>query len=87
MEQQLKDKIKASMTEFLKTKGWPENITRDQIIALLPDTWKKLEAEGLLETLVARGFNYKQFVDIALHKKNECETLEEIAKHFRQRGR
>lgn len=68
MDNELKEKIRASMKERLTSKGWP-NLTSDQIVNELPNLWKKLEAEGHLKTLIEKGFSYQQFVQIALNQK------------------
>jgi hypothetical protein len=83
MTPDLKEKIKASMMEYLTAHGYP-NIPNQQIIQMLPELWKKLANEGLLVGVIARGFQYDHFVNIAVHKMNEVETLEQIMKHFRR---
>lgn len=85
MEQELKQKIHKSMMELLTACGYPSNLNNDQIIEKLPNLWKKLEGEGLLTTLVARGFNYRHFVEIALQSKTSVEAREQMEAFFRGR--
>lgn len=73
------------MKELLTARGWPDNMSNDQIIQHLPDLWKKLEAEGHLATLVARGFNYSQFVQLALNSRAKADAMEHMAQFFRRR--
>ena len=87
MDNNLKEKIKISMTDLLKSRGWPDKMSNDQIIHSLPDLWKKLESEGLLKDLIARGFNFRIFVDIALKSRAKADAMADIEKYFgRQRG-
>ncbi|HBI01875.1 MAG TPA: hypothetical protein DDY18_09670 [Flavobacterium sp.] len=86
MNQELKQKIKNSMQEHLKAKGWPDNLDYNGIIQELPAMWDKLEKEGLLKDLIARGFTYANFTAIALQKKMEQETMDEVMSFF-TRGR
>lgn len=86
MNQELKQKIKSSMQEHLRAKGWPDSLDYNGIIVELPAMWDKLEKEGLLTDLVARGFRFEHFRDIALNKKMEQETMDEVMSFF-NRGR
>lgn len=74
MDQNLKQKIHKELTEYLSSKNLP-NGDNNAIVKELPGMWKTLEAKGLLKDLVAKGFSYKQFVDIALQKKHEAEIM------------
>lgn len=78
-----KEEIRQSMLEHLKTKGYPD-ITRDQIMAEITNLWQKLAAEGLLVEAIKEGLTYQHFVNIALQKKHQYDTMEEVAKFFRQ---
>lgn len=73
MDQALKTKIHNSMKHWLVLNGWPDKLTNDQIIANLPNIWKKLESEGLLKDLIAKGFSYGQFVRIAINSKQTAD--------------
>ena len=64
--------------EFLVAHGYPDKMNNDQIIANLPNLWKKLEGEGLLTTLVARGFNFQYFVNIALQSKMKADVMKQM---------
>lgn len=86
MNDELKQKIHAYMKELLVACGWPERVNNDQIISMLPNLWKKLEGEGLLTTLVARGFDFRQFVDIALQARAKADALAHMESFFRKRG-
>ena len=79
------EKIKASMKAHLESKGYPD-ITNDQIVQELPSLWKKLAADGLLDDLVKQGMTYQHFVNIALQTKQQVETMEEVARFFRNRN-
>ncbi len=85
MSPELKEKIRQSMLDHLKTKGYPD-MTNQQIIHELPNLWRKLDADGLLEQPVKAGLTYQHFVNIALSKANEQEIMEEVARHFRNRN-
>jgi len=85
MDDQLKQKILASMKEYLTAHGWPEKVNDDQIIQNLPNIWKKLEAEGLLTDLVTKGLNYRIFVEIALQTRAKCDAMRAMNIHFRRR--
>ena len=76
-------KIKDSMLEYLKNRGYPD-MTRDAIVVELPRLWDKLNDEGLLTEMINRGFKFEQFQQIALQKKYEYDTMEEVAKFFRR---
>lgn len=80
----LKEKIRASMLGLLCTRGYP-NMTDEQIIQSLPDLWKKLESEGLLQTIVSRGFNYKHFVEIALQTQARIQMFTNMEDFFKGR--
>lgn len=71
------------MLDLLTSRGYPK-LNRDQIVQMLPDLWKKLEAEGLLKDLVARGFNYKHFVEIALQQKMQAEMFDRMDSFVRK---
>lgn len=86
MDQALKQKIKDTMQEHLKAKGWPDNLSYDSIVAELPAMWDKLNDKGLLTDLIARGFRFEQFRELALRKKMEQETMDEVMSFF-SRGR
>lgn len=85
MTQELKEKIKKSMNDHLVSKGYPD-ITNDQIVQELPALWQKLAAEGLLEEPLKQGMTYQHFVNIALQTKHHHETMEEVARFFRNRN-
>lgn len=85
MDAQLKEKIRASMKEFLVARGWPDSMTHMQIIQALPDMWNKLGSEGLLHTLVVRGFNYQQFVELALQAHGRAQAMADMEAFFRGR--
>ena len=76
-------KIKESMVEHLKTKGYPD-MTRDAIQAEMPRLWDKLIDEGLLTEMINRGLKFEQFQQIALQKQYEADTMEEVSKFFRR---
>lgn len=80
-----KEEIRQSMLEHLKTKGYPD-MTRDQIVAELPSLWQKLAAEGLLEEPIREGLTYQHFVNIALQSKHNQDTMDEVARFFRNRN-
>lgn len=81
MTEKNKEEIRQSMLEHLKTKGYP-NMSRDQIVEELAPMWDKLEAEGLLVEPIKEGMTFQHFVNIALQKKYEFDTLEEVEKYF-----
>lgn len=80
-----KEEIRQSMLEHLKTKGYPD-MTNDQILGELTNLWQKLAAEGLLVEPIREGLTYQLFVNIALQKKHEFDTMEEVARFFRNRN-
>ena len=86
MTPELKEKIRKSMHDHLVSKGYPD-MNNDQILAELPALWNKLSAEGLLEEPIKQGMTYQHFVNIAIHKRNQIEVMEEVARHFRNRPR
>lgn len=81
-----KARIKKSMMDHLKSKGYP-NLTSAQILAELKPMWDKLGQEGLLQP----GWNYGSFVQIAhaqAHYQNLREAMEEeLLRHFAKRPR
>lgn len=80
MNQELKNKIRASMQDYLVKNGWPDKLTNEQILQIhLPSIWKKLEAEGLLKDILAKGFTYKQFVDSAIRAKQREDLRKQFA--------
>ena len=74
------------MHDHLVSKGYPD-MTNDQILAELPVMWTKLGNEGLLVEPIKQGMTYQHFVNIAIHKRNQVEVMEEVARHFRNRPR
>lgn len=84
MNRQLMESIKKSMLDHLRSKGWPDLMTNDQIIQEIPSLWQKLSSEGLLVEPIKQGLTYQHFLNIALHKKNQHETMEEVAAFFRR---
>lgn len=80
---ELKQKIKESMINHLKTKGYPD-MTYDAIAAEIPRLWDKLSDEGLLKDLIARGFKFEHFRQIALQKKADCETMDAVNNFFKR---
>ena len=80
-----KEEIRQSMLEHLKTKGYPD-MSGDQIAQELPAMWQKLSREGLLVEPIKEGMTYQHFVNIALQVKHQFETMEEVAKFFRNRN-
>lgn len=81
MTEKNKEEIRQSMLEHLKTKGYP-NMGRDQIVEELAPMWNKLLTEGLLEGPIKEGMTFEHFVNIALQKKYEFDTLEEVQRYF-----
>lgn len=73
------------MEELLKANGWPNNLSNDQIINLLPSLWKKLEREGLLTDLDNKGFDYQHFVNSAINARAKHEAMEKMFAFFRGR--
>ena len=84
MTPELKEKIRTSMMEHLKAKGWPDNLDNNGIVRELSALWDKLAKEGLLTDLVTRGFTFQHFHAIALDKKFQVETMEEMMAFFRR---
>lgn len=82
MNSETKEKIKKSMLEHLNSVGYP-NISNVDIINQLPHLWNKLSRENLLDELVAKGFTYEMFTNIAIAKYNEFQVMEEVASFFR----
>lgn len=80
-----KEEIRQSMLEHLKTKGYPD-MTSDQIVGKLTNLWQKLAAEGLLVEPIKEGLTYQHFVNIALQSKHQQDTMEEVARFFRNRN-
>lgn len=78
-----KEEIRQSMLAHLIIKGYPD-MTRDQIMGEITNLWQKLAAEGLLVDAISEGLTYQHFVNIALQKKHQYDTMEEVAKFFRQ---
>lgn len=75
MDEGIKEKIHASMKNWAILNGWPDNLSNDQIIHRLPEIWRKLESEGLLEELIKKGLTYKTFANIAIQKKREADMM------------
>lgn len=59
--EEFKRRVKDCMVQHLKTKGWPDNITNEEIMIELKPMWIKLEEAGLLKP----GMSYNTFVDKA----------------------
>lgn len=78
-----KQKIKEVMVAQLKTQGYPD-MSRDAILAEVPRLWDKLNDEGLLTEAIQQGLTFEIFRRIALQKKHDIETIEEVAKFFRR---
>lgn len=86
MDNELKAKIKDSMMEYLTKVGWP-NIPHEEIIHKhLQGMWKKLQDEGLTDSIEEKGFGYKAFVDSALTAKSRSDIFEQIRKNFNFNG-
>jgi hypothetical protein len=84
MEREYKEKVKKSMKELFdkKTAENGNPLSDDQLQALLPDWWKKLEAEGLTETLREKNFTYKNFVEAFLVARQRQELLRRFNINF-----
>ncbi|MHA1676041.1 MAG: hypothetical protein ACTSU6_02570 [Candidatus Njordarchaeales archaeon] len=67
--------------KHLESKGWPK-LNNNQIIAELPDIYKNLEVEGLLDTLKQKGFTYQVFTQSALQARHRCEMMEAMRNKF-----
>ena len=80
---ELKMKIKDSMLEYLKPFGYPDRLKNEEIIrSHLPGLWKKIEKEGLLETLRKDGLTYRYFVDTAVKKFQEVDLISRMFSGF-----
>jgi hypothetical protein len=87
MKEELKEKIRASMQEYLVKNGWPDKLKPDHIIMHhLPAMWKKLEAEGLLKEVLSKGFTYKQFVNTAVQAKQREDLRQAFANKMKGFG-
>lgn len=83
MKPDVKEKIRASMKEYLTKHGWPDKLTPEMIINHhLPALWKKLETEGLLKEVMSQGFGYKKFVDSAIAAKQRHDLQEAFRNKF-----
>jgi hypothetical protein len=81
----LKEEIRQSMLEHLKTKGYPD-MSSDQIMGEITGLWQKLSTEGLLVEPIKQGFTYQHFVNIALQSKHNQDTMDEVARFFHNRN-
>jgi hypothetical protein len=81
----LKEEIRQSMLEHLKTKGYPD-MSSDQIMGEITSLWQKLSTEGLLVEPIKQGFTYQHFVNIALQSKHNQDTMDEVARFFHNRN-
>ena len=85
MNNELKNKIKASMLAHLQSKGYPDNLNNNQVMQELPTLWTKLVSEGLLTELIEKGFTYRDFESIANQEKQKADTMELMASFFKTR--
>lgn len=74
------------MKHWLITNGWPDKLTDQQIIANLPNIWKKLEAEGLLEEVKKQGFTYANFVQSAISAKKQQDMKKVFEDQMKKMG-
>ena len=74
---ELIEKVRKSIEEYLKQVGWTQG--NDQIILKeLPNLWRKLETDGLMEEIKKKGMTYQHFVNVAHQKKQESDLMEAI---------
>lgn len=69
----IKEEFMRVIVEHLTPLGYPDEISREEILAELPALWKKCEGAGIIR----EGMTYEEFV---LHAKAEAlaAELEEI---------
>lgn len=69
----LKVKVKASMIEYLKTKGYP-NMSIDEVLQELKPMWLKLEEEGLIQS----GMSFRAFQEHAMERAIQASFYEHL---------
>ena len=78
-DDELKAKVRDSMNKYLTSKGWPDKLTVNAVLQQhLQEMWKKLDDEGLVEPLKAKGYSYQRFVATAVAKAQEADILRQI---------
>ena len=78
-DQELKLKVRTSMNQYLKIKGWPGRLTVNELLQHhLQEMWKKLDSEGFVEPLKAKGHTYHRFIETAIRKAREAEMFRQI---------
>ena len=78
MTKELQEKIRKSMTTLYNAKCYENKnqpLNGDQIFAILPEFWKKLEKEGLLVEVKKQGFTYGHFVQCAQQARTRAELF------------
>lgn len=86
MNQALKNKIQATLKDYLIKQGWPEKISNDQILQLLPQMWKKLVSCNLTKEIETKGFGYAKFVECALSAKQHASLKHAFEQKLRNMG-
>lgn len=81
MKPEIKQKIKKSMMDHLKSVGYPD-ISSDKIINELPNLWNKLTKENLVQEFTKDGFTYKVFVKAALTQKEKWDQINRMKAMF-----
>jgi len=85
MNKELRQKITKCLKDYLIGQGWP-NLSNDQIIQLLPQMWKKMEAQGLTKELESQGFGYAKFAQSAISAKQQAAMKAAFEQRLRNMG-
>jgi len=81
MTPELKKKIQDCMKKTLAVavaRNGNKELSRDQLMQMLPILWKALETEKLIDDIKSKGFGYAQFVTIAQQQRNKAEFMEKL---------
>ncbi len=74
---ELKTKVKKSLTEHLESVNW--KLGDDQkVFDELPNMWRKLETDGLMSEIKALGMTFEHFALSAQNKYKEIKIREQV---------
>lgn len=80
-DETLRTKIQKSMREHLESVGWTEG-NDQKIFDELPNMWRKLETDGLMPEIKAKGMTFQHFVASAQNKYREVKIMEQMQRDF-----
>ena len=83
--QELKSKARKSMTDYLNKIGWKHGDDRT-VFNELPNMWRQLETDGLMDEIKSTGMTYQHFLEIAKRKHKEKIMREQMEAAFGNMG-